>query len=437
MLNKKKLKRTKRGRGRKKEKFISILSTNSAGLKNKLLSFKSELKEVDASIFTIQETHFKKKGLVKMKDFEIFEAIRRKPKGGTMIGIHKALNPMLIKVYEEEFELLVIDIEVANRQIRIISGYGPQENWPECDRLPFFLALEAEVVKADMEDRSVYIQMDANSKLGPEVVKEDPHHQSPNGKLLYGVLERHGLLVANAFQTKCQGAITRKRITKKGKEESIIDFIFISPDLETEFESLVIDEERKHVLTKVVKTKKGTKKVESDHNVLVSKLKFDWNKNIRKDRVEIYNLKNKKCQAAFKEITSKPGILSSIFQKDNDLNVCTKKFIKRLNGCIQEAFKKIRISDKRNDEIEKLFGRRRDLKNKTDEESKEELKNVEDELADKCAQDNHDKIMEEIAGIECDAGGTHSGKLWQLRKKLCPKNRDPPTAMLDEHNISQ
>ena len=70
MLNKNKLKRDKKGkRGRKNEKVLSILSTNSVGLKNKLLSFKSEMKEMDASIFTIQETHFKKKGLVKIKEF--------------------------------------------------------------------------------------------------------------------------------------------------------------------------------------------------------------------------------------------------------------------------------------------------------------------------------------------------------------------------------
>ena len=94
---------------------------------------------------------------------------------------------------------LVVDIEVSNRQIRIISGYGPQENWTESDRLPFFLALEAEVVKAEMEDKSVLIQMDANSKLGPEVIKSDPHPQSPNGRLLHGLLERHGLVVVNGI----------------------------------------------------------------------------------------------------------------------------------------------------------------------------------------------------------------------------------------------
>ena len=51
-----------------------------------------------------------------------------------MIGAHIALNPVLIQEYSGEFELLVVEIRVANTEIRLISGYGPQENWPESDR---------------------------------------------------------------------------------------------------------------------------------------------------------------------------------------------------------------------------------------------------------------------------------------------------------------
>ena len=39
--------------------------------------------------------------------------------------------------------------------------------------------------------------------------------------------------------------------------------------------------------------------------------------------------------------------------------------------------------------------------------------------------------MEEIKDIDCEEGGVHSGKLWSLKRKLCPKTRDPPTAMMD------
>ena len=166
-------------------------------------SFKNELKSNDISIFTVQETHFRKKGTFKSKDFEIFESIRKKQKGGTMIGVHKALNPMLIKEYDDDFELLVVEIKIANTEVRIISGYGPQENWTENDRLPFFLALEQEILKAEMEGKEVYIEMDANSKLGPDVIKGDPHHQTPNGKILLSIIERNGLKVINGLE-KCE-----------------------------------------------------------------------------------------------------------------------------------------------------------------------------------------------------------------------------------------
>ena len=39
----------------------------------------------------------------------------------------------------------------------------------------------------------------------------------------------------------------------------------MSLDLKTEVESIKIDEAREHVLTKIVRTKKGVVKVESDH----------------------------------------------------------------------------------------------------------------------------------------------------------------------------
>ena len=63
-----------------------------------------------------------------------------------MIGIHKALQPVLIEQHDGDFELLVVEVEIAKEHIRVISGYGPQENWPEADRLPFFSALEADTL---------------------------------------------------------------------------------------------------------------------------------------------------------------------------------------------------------------------------------------------------------------------------------------------------
>ena len=148
------------------------------------------------------------------------------------------------------------------------------------------------------------------------------------------------------------------------------------------------------------------------------------------NRIEMYNLKNTENQKVFREITSNNDNLSSIFDK-KDLNEATNLFLKKLEENIKVCFKKIRISDKQNKEIEELFFKRKELRNKTDLFSKIELEKVETKLANLCAQANYKKICEEISDIKCDEGGINSGKLWKLKKKLSPKCRDPPTAMMD------
>ena len=76
-LLRKQKKRIKRGGKKHKNQSFVMFSTNAAGLKSKVQSLKNEIKSVNAAIFTVQETHFPKKGKFKLENFEIFEAIRK------------------------------------------------------------------------------------------------------------------------------------------------------------------------------------------------------------------------------------------------------------------------------------------------------------------------------------------------------------------------
>ena len=338
---------------------------------------------------------------------------------------------MLIEEYSEGFELLVVEVTVRNKDIRIVSGYGPQESWPEAERMPFFVALEQEIVKAEMNGKAIFIEMDSNSKLGPDMIKNDPHGQSGNGKILAGIINRHGLVVANGLSDKCVGSITRRRVTVDSTEESIIDHVILSEDLVNELEAVNIDEDRNHVLTKITKTKKGIVKQASDHNVIFSKFNLKWCRKNKAERIELYNLKNRECQNSFKLLTSSTDLLSGAFNSSDSINTCTNRFIKRLNQCIKKCFKKIRVTEKPNKELDDLFNKRRILRSKNDVKSKEELQKVENKLAELCAESNYKKIKDEVDNIKCDEGGINSGQLWKLKKKLNPKCRDPPTAMTD------
>ena len=281
-----------------RQNSINILTTNAASLKQKAYDLQNKIKHFKSSIFTVQETHYTKKGKFKIDNFVIFEAIRKsKIKGGSLLGVHMDLKPVLIKEYSEDFELIVVEITTGNNKIRLFTGYGPQENWDEHKRIPFFDALESEVAAAELEGRSVIMSMDANSNLGYKYIPEDLHVQSKNGKMLADIMDRHALsTVVNGLQQKCVGVITRERHTVEGIEKSVIDFVIISSDLNNHLEYMHIDDQRVNVLTKLVKTKKGKrkhiKKVESDHNLIDSRLSIPWNI-LADEPIEVFNLKDK------------------------------------------------------------------------------------------------------------------------------------------------
>ena len=54
-------------------------------------------------------------------------------------------------------------------------------------------------------------------------------------------------------------------------------------------------------------------------------------------------------------------------------------------------------------------------------------------LDDKYEEKNFTTIKKEKSKIKLDEGGIHSGSLWRLKKKISPRCRDPPTAMMDPH----
>ena len=273
------------------------------------------------------------------------------------------------------------------------------------------------------------MEIDANSKLGPKYIPNDPHEMSPNGALLAEIFEQHHMIVANGAKNST-GTITRRRVTKKNIEESAIDIVAFSHDLKDQFVSFHVDEARQHVLTKITNTKKGSKKKESDHNVLQTEFKCELMKSST-EKVEVYNLKNKECQAKFKEYTSKDQVLSGIFNNNDDPDTATQVLIKKINGCIATNFKKRRINSKKEDQNKELFDKMRSLKGKTDDKSKKELKEVEDAIAE--ANEEKAKVVrDEVNGSKHNDEAMNANKMWKLKKKLCPNAMAPPSAMLDK-----
>ena len=246
--------------------------------------------------------------------------------------------------------------------------------------------------------------MDANSKLGPKLIPNDPHNQSPNGKLLANIIDRHNLSVVNGTD-KCTGLITRQR----NDEKSVIDFVIVSKDILESIDRLVIDEERNHVLTRYYKSKKRINIHQSDHNVMITSLNFKWNKRIAKKRLEIFNFKNKDCQASFKALTSESDKLSAHLLTFKDLDTATDRFLKELDACIHKSFKKIRIRENiKNDELHVLFEKRKVPKSHATDEGKKELNEITEACKYVCRR-KHEK-MKQAGAEQCQA----QLQLWKM-----------------------
>ena len=71
------------------------------------------------------------------------------------------------------------------------------------------------------------------------------------------------------------------------------------------------------------------------------------------------------------------------------------------------------------------------IKEKEDNESKTELEAVKKAIAE-IAENTLNKLKQQLEKIKLDDNMINAHEIWKLRKKMSPKNRDPPTAMTDK-----
>jgi hypothetical protein len=83
---------------------------------------------------------------------------------------------------EDMKNILVVEIKVKTTMIRLMNFYGPQENAQSEIKEDFFLSLQTKIQSAKLTGNLLCIHMDANSKLGNIIIKNDPHPMSTNWK---------------------------------------------------------------------------------------------------------------------------------------------------------------------------------------------------------------------------------------------------------------
>ena len=260
-----KIEKTRRGYGRKnriknknglKNIEFNILSSNANGIQAKKESLLKNINVFQPTVITLQETKLRRLGTFKLPGYQVFEKVRSGFGGGLLTAVNENLFPVLISTGKcDDSEILVVQVKTANHNIRILNAYGPQEdNYKKEKTQEFWQEIEQEVVSGIEDGCLLILQMDANAKLGREIIKNDPHDISENGKLLLDILERQNLTVVNSLDV-CDGTITRERKTKSRIEKSVIDYVIVCSKIREFVKSMNIDEDRFHVLTKYASKK--------------------------------------------------------------------------------------------------------------------------------------------------------------------------------------
>ena len=116
-----------------KKKF-TLIGVNSAGISAKLDSLDYLSKEIQPTVFFIQETKLRTQGRIKTEnsgDYQIFELLRKNLGGGGLaIGAKHDVEPVWLGEGEDQVEILVVQVKIGDIMIRCFDANGPQEKHP-------------------------------------------------------------------------------------------------------------------------------------------------------------------------------------------------------------------------------------------------------------------------------------------------------------------
>ena len=179
------------------QKSVQISHSKLLGimLKAKKDSFENSMKVFSPGVAMIQETKLYRKGTMCFNNYSCFEKVRGQSVGcGLMTLVHNSLNPVLIptkNVSKTSLNVLVVEANINELKTRFINAYGVQETASTEEKLEFYSVLEEEISQTLASDRMVCLELDANAKIGNQIIRNDPHEISANGKLLLSIVERN------------------------------------------------------------------------------------------------------------------------------------------------------------------------------------------------------------------------------------------------------
>ena len=390
---------------------IKFYGINAAGIKCKQKSFENVLITIKPQIWTIQETKLKPNEKINceaLNEYQVYYLSRQHSQGGGLaLGVSKDIESALIREGDDDTEILSVQIVAGDFPIRIVTGYGPQENSNSSIKEKFWEFLEQELIQAEIENQGLLVQIDGNLHAGPQLVKQDPNPQNNNGKIFMDFLERNPNLVVVNTLDLCEGIITRKRIVREHVKkhhgtnpsfqcEECEDICLTEEELNTHItkihfkksqikcgvcrrafltekdfkehnetghekieeavlDFLIVNEKMRPFLQKMLIDEErmfslaNVAQIKKNKRIIESDhnpIILDLNIQYSKrkpDRIEMFNLKNKACQEMFKFETDNNQEIIKVFSTDLAFEDQCTSWLKIFNSILYKCFKKVRI----------------------------------------------------------------------------------------------
>ena len=102
---------------------------------------------------------------------------------------------------------------------------------------------------------------------------------------------------------------------------------------------MVIDQDKKYILTNYQNVKRGGEAIDSDHFTQYMDLNL-MIESEKPQRIEIYDFKEKEAQLRFQKITSETSELSNCFKNNMPLLQQVRTWIRKLEKFCFQSFKK-------------------------------------------------------------------------------------------------
>ena len=185
---------------------------------------------------------------------------------------------------------------------------------------------------------------------------------------------------------------------------------------------MLIDEEKKHVLTNYEKVKHGGKAHDTDHATQIMDVNLSFLTE-KPERRELLNFNDSNGQDIFRNKTSNTSDFSECFKNDLPLAKQIENWRSVLQSYCKQSFKKIRINRNKMKKPEPKMSQLIDIRNAlvAINENPGKINDLNLAISELEAAENRNKIMDNVKKYSDNPENMKISEVWKTLRKLWPK----------------